>query len=310
MAVPRDADVDTERPGHRRLHRRHVAHHDDVRSRGLLGDRRARRPDPFVQRERATHRPRARSPGPPSIVPTHPTAPPSASSLPTRHRTTRSTARRPRRASRTGRPSGWRASRDSRSRRRPSCPTARVRQRRSPEASRPRPVRDRAGPGADPRRWPPFDRDGQESTRRRACHTQLSQLARKGEVAVVEERRRRAGSPRWLVLQTQAHNAMPATSISTVSAPRSNGGSGSSSKPKPVSGHQNTSVLFHAPSNTRWRNIPIGSPSNILRSGRRPMVTSMTITSTTIVVTMLCSARAPPNAPSASGSTEPTINRR
>ena len=56
---------------------------------------------------------------------------------------------------------------------------------------------------------------------------------------------------------------MPITSISTVSAPRSNGGSGSSSKPKPVSGHQNTSVLFHAPSNTRWRNIPIGRPSKI-----------------------------------------------
>ena len=86
--------------------------------------------------------------------------------------------------------------------------------------------------------------------------------------------------------------------------------SGAPSHDVPKNGHQNTSVLFHAPSNTRCRIIPIGNPSNILRIGLRPVVASINTASKPTLTVTLCSARAPPNSPSPMGSTDPTINSR
>ncbi len=56
--------------------------------------------------------------------------------------------------------------------------------------------------------------------------------------------------------------------------------------------------------------MPIGSPSSILRMGLRPDVAIIRTASNATQTVTLCSARAPPNRPSLSGRTEPTINRR
>jgi hypothetical protein len=104
--------------------------------------------------------------------------------------------------------------------------------------------------------------------------------------------------------------AMPASSNGTTSQPRDASGRRSSSNDHPPSGHQNSAVVIHAPSNTRCSMVPIGSPRSSLRTGRRPTVDSITMTISRRLNRSVWSTPAPPVTMSASGSTDPTISRR
>jgi len=103
---------------------------------------------------------------------------------------------------------------------------------------------------------------------------------------------------------------MPISSRTRLIGPRSTIGIPSSEKATPVNGHQNVSVSFHAASNTRCRNMPIGRPSNVRRILLPRFVAIMINASRPILTVMLWNARDPPKTTSNPGSTEPTISNR
>ena len=80
---------------------------------------------------------------------------------------------------------------------------------------------------------------------------------------------------------------------------------------RPVNGHQNAVVLVNAPSKTRWKNMPMGTPSKLRRVAEPRRQTTITSARTaTLAVTEWNTHTPPVGMSTTSGSSAPTINVR